>query len=382
MPFFSPNGSVGFNTILCAVFNDYLPVGFGTLPLPVHTNYHQQQAYWTARHDYGHCFNRVLTMKNDHPDFFNYCKNIYFGLFQEMQAGEIDEKTLKKELLVLFFMVYELGGSNVYRDSIERQIIDRTRDMEQGLSYGNSNSDYYYIGRALYSATNYNTRKKLAKSERSAISQKDKEEMKSGLNYLTVLETADFVKPLKDLGYPFPDDVNKRPWKAAPGLRKGLLAIFEDFNQRHPDFFVAANRVTPNHALEDPKASEAIEIPVDLKKSPVISPKLDSTLESSKLSEKTSSLSDEQQEEIHKVVLRLTREIESCWPYPNKDLKAIKVEALTKLCDYAKEMSIPDAIAQVKLNYPMVLEGKLSTRTADLFVELESAAVMHKPSMQ
>ena len=115
---------------------------------------------------------------------------------------------------------------------------------------------------------------------------------------------------------------------------------------------------------------------------PVISPEFNSTLESSKLSEKTSSLSDEQQEEIHKVVLRLTREIESCWPYPNKDLKAIKVEALTKLCDYAKEMSIPDAIAQVKLNYPMVLEGKLSTRTADLFVELESAAVMHKPSMQ
>jgi hypothetical protein len=51
-----------------------------------------------------------------------------------------------------------------------------------------------------------------------------------------VLETFDFVKQLKDLGYEFPDIIQKKPWEAGPNLRKALLELLDGFKERHPGF--------------------------------------------------------------------------------------------------------------------------------------------------
>lgn len=83
---------------------------------------------------------------------------------------------------------------------------------------------------------------------------------------------------------------------------------------------------------------------------------------------------DEQQlQKINKTIDQLTREIQSFWPYPNKDIKQIKVNALNQLLIDAQSMTILDAIAKSKTD-PRVTQGRISTRTADLLDELENAA--------
>jgi hypothetical protein len=88
----------------------------------------------------------------------------------------------------------------------------------------------------------------------------------------------------------------------------------------------------------------------------------------------TSSFAEEQLQEIGHTIKQLLKEIQSCWPYPNKDLKQIKINALTALIVKSHAMSIPEAIAEVKTEYPRVVEGRLSTRTALLFDRLEKSA--------
>ncbi|MDR3443162.1 MAG: hypothetical protein P4L65_09105 [Legionella sp.] len=88
----------------------------------------------------------------------------------------------------------------------------------------------------------------------------------------------------------------------------------------------------------------------------------------------TSSFDEEQLQEIGHTIKQLIKEIQSSWPYPNKDLKQIKVNALTALIVKSHTMSIPEAIAEVKKEYPRVVDGRLSTRTAQLFDKLELSA--------
>lgn len=86
-----------------------------------------------------------------------------------------------------------------------------------------------------------------------------------------------------------------------------------------------------------------------------------------------SSLSQEQIDEINKAIDCLTGEIQSCWPYPNKDVKQIKVDALQAVITNALTMSIRDAIKAAKNEYPRATDGRISTRTADLFAKLENS---------
>ncbi len=74
--------------------------------------------------------------------------------------------------------------------------------------------------------------------------------------------------------------------------------------------------------------------------------------------------------EIRTHIDRLEKEISSCWPYPNKGRKGIKVEALALLIKEAEVKSIEDAIATVKKAHPEATLGSVSTRTADLFNKL------------
>ncbi|MCW8398241.1 hypothetical protein OQJ26_05485 [Legionella sp. PATHC038] len=85
----------------------------------------------------------------------------------------------------------------------------------------------------------------------------------------------------------------------------------------------------------------------------------------------TSSLSEQQLQEINQTIDQLTLEIESCWPYPNKALKQIKIDALSALITHAETMSLSNAIAAIKEEFPRVAEGTFSTRTAALLVRLE-----------
>lgn len=87
----------------------------------------------------------------------------------------------------------------------------------------------------------------------------------------------------------------------------------------------------------------------------------------------TSALSEAQLQEINKTIGQLLKEINSSWPYPNKDVKQIKVNALSALIAKSYTMSISEAIADVKEEFPRVCEGRCSTRTADLLDQLELA---------
>lgn len=215
LPVFSNNGSMGINTILFAVFNGYLPVGFGVNATPVHTNYHESESFWTARHDYGHCFNRVLEQD---PEIFNALKKLYFNLFQERSSGEISDATFKTEILMIFILTYELTG-NIYPNYSDVEVELRKRTT-------------------LASETNYGPalfqRKQLPKDQREPLNE-------SVLHTLseTVLETIDMVSVLRDLGYSMPEEktIQNKPWKAANDLRKALLTILDDFKKRHPDLY-------------------------------------------------------------------------------------------------------------------------------------------------
>lgn len=219
LPVFSRNGSMGFNSILYAIFNGYLPVGFGVNPLPVHVNYHEQEAFWTARHDYGHCFNRVLAHS---PEFFNQCKDIYFSLFGERTNNEIDDNTFKKELLMLFFIVYECSYTPGQSKSVENIIKERTTLPEESRF-----------------KTTLFKRKELPKHEREPLPVNTQTSLKRA----TILETVDFIKPLQDLGYTFPksETLKNKPWKAAAGLRSALIDILDGFAERHPELDVGCH---------------------------------------------------------------------------------------------------------------------------------------------
>jgi hypothetical protein len=211
-----------------------LPVGFGIHPAKVHANYHEELAYWTSRHDYGHNFIRVLDMKREVPEFFNQCKTIYFELFQEKIDNKIDEITLKKEIWTLFLIVYEIGRDYTSYESLKDIIESRTQDITEK----NDNLMHPHCGHDK-SLRDYLRRKGMPKSERPFLDKIQKEKIREDISFLTVIETIDFVHALKEFGYSFPDDVEKRLWKAAPVLRKALLELLDDFNRRHPALFSA-----------------------------------------------------------------------------------------------------------------------------------------------
>ncbi|HEN8234687.1 TPA: hypothetical protein U8P38_002257 [Legionella pneumophila] len=56
MPVFSRSGTMGFNTILFAVFNDCFPVGFSANPFSAHAGIFNNSSYDTTQHNYGHAY--------------------------------------------------------------------------------------------------------------------------------------------------------------------------------------------------------------------------------------------------------------------------------------------------------------------------------------
>ncbi|CDZ75833.1 hypothetical protein BN59_00092 [Legionella massiliensis] len=84
-----------------------------------------------------------------------------------------------------------------------------------------------------------------------------------------------------------------------------------------------------------------------------------------------STLSEAQLAAIQEQINALTGEINSWWPYPNKDVKAIKVAALEKLVKYANQaISLNDTVTRIKDEFPRATEGSISTRTNDLLEQL------------
>lgn len=84
-----------------------------------------------------------------------------------------------------------------------------------------------------------------------------------------------------------------------------------------------------------------------------------------------SSLSTQQIQAIGKLIMSLKKEINSCWPYPNKDRKRHKAEALSSLIIKARTMTLVDAIHDMEKEYPGVRDGNISTRTHDLLEKLQ-----------
>lgn len=78
-----------------------------------------------------------------------------------------------------------------------------------------------------------------------------------------------------------------------------------------------------------------------------------------------SSLSIQQIEAIRTVIKQLNREIDSFWPYPNKDRKAKKVLGLKALIENALTMDAVSAVEKVESDYPAIRVG-IYSRTAEL----------------
>lgn len=96
-----------------------------------------------------------------------------------------------------------------------------------------------------------------------------------------------------------------------------------------------------------------------------------------------SNLSSTQLEEIQRTILVLEKEIQSCWPYPNKDRKQVKVDALNQLIELCKDKEVADAVQSVEEDFHGVRDGRISSRTADLLDKLKSpeatSAALYKP---
>ena len=81
-------------------------------------------------------------------------------------------------------------------------------------------------------------------------------------------------------------------------------------------------------------------------------------------------LSENQLRAVNQLIGQLQNEYASCWPYPNKPLKLEKIGALNAFIEQAETLPVAEAVQWVKDNYPNALQGRISTRTADLLKTL------------
>jgi len=206
LPIYSANGSMGFNTILFAIFNDYLPVGFSKKPFAVHNGAFENESIETTRHDYGHALNRVLALQQKAPETFAVYKETYHKIFAHRQAHLSDDimvqkeqdLILQKDLLMLFFLVYERC---YYPHNLENaSVVD---------------------------IINKNT--KLPSSQFLQLASVDPSLLK-----LSLIEVIDFKHPLELVGYKIRSNPEK-PYESAPDFRAALLDILKGFASRYPN---------------------------------------------------------------------------------------------------------------------------------------------------
>ncbi len=91
------------------------------------------------------------------------------------------------------------------------------------------------------------------------------------------------------------------------------------------------------------------------------------------LIQESSNFTEQQQKDIHKVINQLDKEIKSCWPYPNKDRKQNKIDALNELLELSNKMSVLEAIEAVEKKFSNIRDGRLSKRTANLLNNLKDS---------
>jgi len=84
-----------------------------------------------------------------------------------------------------------------------------------------------------------------------------------------------------------------------------------------------------------------------------------------------SNLTDDQLKDIDELIGDLQKEIDSRIPYPNKDRKQDKIDALKELKVQARGKSVADAVDFIDQNYPNARDGVISTRTNKLLDELK-----------
>lgn len=78
-------------------------------------------------------------------------------------------------------------------------------------------------------------------------------------------------------------------------------------------------------------------------------------------------------EEIENLIERLKREINSRWPYPNKDRKEQKMLGLKELLlTLSQGMDAKEAVEAIERKYSEIRKGEISTRTADLLDTLRN----------
>ena len=77
---------------------------------------------------------------------------------------------------------------------------------------------------------------------------------------------------------------------------------------------------------------------------------------------------------IQRQINTLQREIDSYWPYPNKDKKALKLTGLQVLLEKSTSMNARDAVMAVIEEFPAIRDGLISTRTADLLDQCRNDA--------
>ncbi|MFI4918703.1 MAG: hypothetical protein ACHP65_04025 [Legionellales bacterium] len=156
--------------------------------------------------------------------------------------------------------------------------------------------------------------------------------------------------------------------KASPPIQKA-----------EPSSIKPGNAASENHAMKStPAITAAPPPPITLASAPPAASNSQTLFKPVSIKETTtqpqkptkSNLSKDQQTDIDKMIDNLQGEIDSCWPYPNKDLKKIKINALNFLKVEAKTQTIEQAIALVKLKFPEATKGAFSSRTADFFDRL------------
>ncbi|STX55773.1 TPR repeat protein, SEL1 subfamily [Legionella beliardensis] len=89
-----------------------------------------------------------------------------------------------------------------------------------------------------------------------------------------------------------------------------------------------------------------------------------------------SQFSEQHLQRIVDLINQLKKEVNSHWPYPNKKAKKEKINALVDLISLSKSMTINEAIEKIEQRYPVMREGKTSTRTSDLLDALKSSVIV------
>lgn len=205
MPIYSSKATLGINTALFCIFNGYYPFGVGENPFPVHVGQFAEHHFAALQHDYAHA-SRAAKLKND-PQFAQY-KTIYDQLFSDKKMKKIDDVTFKKDLLFLFFLVFDSPYSP---NKEKKSIYEMIEEIAPSLKDIKENED------------------KKGLLEKTSLSQEEINELNQSL-----LLVNDYVKPLQELGYSIPHHP-PRLWESADALRASLLDIAKGFASRHPE---------------------------------------------------------------------------------------------------------------------------------------------------